>query len=63
MGRWGDSYLLKYSFILSFDTFSGRLPTHRCLVSLTMVTGLYRDGHWRGCQTVCGLTVLTLITW
>ena len=32
----GGGHLLKYSLILSFETLSGRLPTHRCLVSRTI---------------------------
>jgi len=44
---WTGPYLLKYSLILSFDTFSGRLPTQRCLVSRTIIhSGQPRPNHW-----------------
>ena len=67
------SYLLKYSLILSLDTLSGRFPTHRCLVSLTMLGPGPRSqpapsgpelrsylARWRGHGL--GLTITSLIT-
>ena len=44
-----STYLLKYSLILSFERFSGRFPTQRCLVSLTMVETGHKPASWPPC--------------
>lgn len=43
------AYLLKYSLILSLERFSGRFPTQRCLVSLTMVETGHKPASWPPC--------------
>ena len=48
--EWGDykeggNHLLKYSLILSLETFSGRFPTHRWRVSLTIAPANHRCWH------------------
>ena len=42
---WGVVHLLKYSLILSLETFSGRFPTHRWRVSLTIAPANHRCWH------------------
>ena len=41
----GNNHLLKYSLILSLETFSGRFPTHRWRVSLTIAPANHRCWH------------------
>ena len=45
--RGGGVHLLKYSLILSLETFSGRFPTHRWRVSLTIAPANHRCWHQR----------------
>ena len=40
-----SGHLLKYSLILSLETFSGRFPTHRWRVSLTIAPANHRCWH------------------
>ena len=42
---WRVVHLLKYSLILSLETFSGRFPTHRWRVSLTIAPANHRCWH------------------